>query len=69
LLKLDDLKTWLQEQLSRVKDDSRKAHYKMAIYQIEQFKRDPKDVKYTPLSPPAGSPIGMGEELYGCDQN
>jgi len=69
LLKLDDLKTWLQEQLSRVKDDSRKAHYKMAIYQIEQFKRDPKDVKYTPLSPPAGSPIGMGYELYGCDQN
>ena len=69
MFKLDELKTWLQEQLIRVKDDSQKAHYKMAVYQIEQFQKNPEDLKYNPLSPPAGSPIGMGIELYGCDQN
>ncbi len=69
MLKLDELKKWLVEQLNRTKEDSQKAHYLMAFTLIEQFQRNPKDVKYTPLSPPDGSPIGMGIELYGCYQN
>lgn len=68
LFKIDELKTWLQQQLIRVKDDSRKAHYEMAVYQIVQFQRDPKDIKYKPLDPPDGSPIGNYDSFLGCSE-
>ena len=69
MLKLDELKKWAVEQLNETKIDTQKANYMTAISLIEQFQRNPKDVKYKPLSPPDGSPIGMGYELYGCNQN
>jgi len=40
----------------------------MAVYQIEQFQRNPKDIKYKPLDPPDGSPIGNYDSFLGSSE-
>jgi len=59
-LKLDELKNWLNGNIESVKDESQKAHYFQAIWQINLFQDDPDMIKLiAPLAPPQGAPIGM----------
>jgi hypothetical protein len=59
-LKLDDLKTWLNENMESVKDENQKAHYFQAVWQINLFQDNPDMIKLAaPLTPPQGAPIGM----------
>lgn len=56
---LMNLKTWGKKQASITKDKSEKAALEFAIFQINQFEKDPTGFKrMEPLSPPDGSPIG-----------
>jgi len=60
LLKLDELKDWLNQQTKIAKDESQKAHYFYALSQIKLFQTDPSKVKLAvPSRPPSGAPIGM----------
>ncbi|MTI21275.1 DUF5117 domain-containing protein [Fulvivirga sp. RKSG066] len=60
LMKIEALKSWLRSNSGR--SDSQKAHYRLALYKIDQFMDSPEEYKFTePLDPPAGSPIGCGE--------
>ncbi len=59
MLKLEELKKWLKEQLNKINNESQKAHYFMAANEIKLFQENPDKVKYTrPLRIPNGSPIG-----------
>lgn len=59
LLKLEELKTWLEQQADGVNDSGRKAHLRYALAQIDLFRKDPEKVRITiPLPPPPGAPIG-----------
>ncbi|MFQ5771909.1 MAG: zinc-dependent metalloprotease, partial [bacterium] len=59
-LKLDELKTWLTEQLNKVKDERQRAHNYFAVLQIGRFQDHPEEMNLTkPVEPPAGQPIGM----------
>jgi hypothetical protein len=59
-LKLDELKNWLNMQISLLKDKNQKAHYFYAVSQINQLQADPDKIKLAiPLIPPQGAPIGM----------
>jgi len=58
---LKKLKSWVGAQAS--KDESQRAHETFAIWQIERFEKDPKQIELSaPVQPPAGPPIG-------CDMN
>jgi len=58
---LKKLKSWVGAQTS--KDESQRAHETFAIWQIERFEKDPKQIELSaPVQPPAGPPIG-------CDMN
>ncbi len=60
LLKLDQLKNWLEEQIEQTTEESQKAHYFSTISQIHQFQENPKDITMTqPVELPAGPPIGL----------
>ncbi len=60
-LKLQQLATRLSLQLEKTKDESRLAHFAYALEQIRRFQEDPEEMNLSkPVSPPAGSPIGMG---------
>jgi hypothetical protein len=62
LLKLDELRTWLDKQMKSTKDESTKASYLLASTQIDEFLRSPKEVQVPkPLALPPGQPIGCGE--------
>lgn len=63
LLKLDQLKLWLQTKQSA--DESWKAHYAFLAKQIDQIQDDPNEFKHENLLPvPPGAPIGMLERAY-----
>ncbi len=58
---LKKLKSWLLAKSS--KEESQRAHESFAIWQIERFEKDPKQIEMNaPVQPPAGAPIG-------CDMN
>lgn len=57
--KLMDLKSWARKQSVLAKDKYERAALEFAVFQIEQFEKDPTSFKRVePLSPPDGSPIG-----------
>ena len=63
-LKITMLKEWLAKESKTVKDEDVRAHYAFALYQIEQWRQDPKKISLPrPSEPPPGQPIGD----YGCD--
>ena len=70
-LKLQQLGAWLSQQLEKTKDESQLAHLEYAIGQIRRFQEDPEEMNLSkPVSPPAGSPIGMGDfdsHSFRCD--
>ncbi len=64
LLKLTELKSWADKQLTASKDEQERAHLMFASEQIQRFQKDPGQmVQPTPtLEPPPGDPIGaMGD--------
>lgn len=59
MLKLEDLKSWLQSQVPRTRDVNHKAHFVFAVSQIELFQKDPAKFQLPEvLSAPPGAPIG-----------
>ena len=57
-LKLDELKSWLDEEVKSTGDEGQRAHFLYGASQIGLFQRDPGRVKLTkPLTPPQGPPI------------
>lgn len=55
LLKLDELRNWLKQQMSTTKDESQRAHFAFAILQMERFLENPTKVTYPkPIEPPFG---------------
>ena len=59
LLKIDELKGWLGDQVKGTADESRRAQLMFAISQIERFQKDPKQMNLTkPPELPPGQPIG-----------
>ena len=66
--KLDQLKTWLNQQTKTAKDPDQRAHFLFAVSQISQFQQDPKKMIATkPADPPPGQPIGMEQSWGWCD--
>lgn len=62
LLRLDDLRTWLDGKRKSLKDDATKAAFLLASVQIAEFVKNPKTVVLPkPLAVPPGQPIGCGE--------
>lgn len=62
LLKIEQLKTWIQTKQRTVTNESWQAHYNFLLHQIELFKDDPETYQTENLlSPPPGAPIGMDE--------
>jgi hypothetical protein len=58
MLKLDELKKWLESRLSEEKDEDLKAHYLYGMTQISVFMKDPQAFKIPRLlSPPFGGPV------------
>ncbi|MGH7125912.1 MAG: zinc-dependent metalloprotease, partial [Stellaceae bacterium] len=59
-LKLDELKTWLEQQLPQTQDEGWRAADFYNAQRIKQFQLNPKDFDLTrPATPPDGMPIGM----------
>ena len=59
LLKISDLKGWLTAEMKMVKDEALRAHYFLALSEIEQFLKDPKKISLPrPAEAPPGQPIG-----------
>lgn len=59
LLKVNELEDWLQSQLRRSFDAADKAHYTLAIADIQRFREHPESFKVMkPVDMPDGSPIG-----------
>lgn len=53
MMKLDELKTWLNKRIEAVKDRTQRTHYFSALSQIRLFQKDPEAVKLTaPFAPP-----------------
>lgn len=62
LLRLDDLRGWLDGKRKSLKDDGTKAAYLLASVQIAEFVKNPKTASVPkPLAVPPGQPIGCGE--------
>lgn len=58
-LKLEELKNWINNRMTSIKDEDHKAHFFFAASQIELFQKDPSRVKLPEiLNPPPGAPIG-----------
>ena len=67
LLKLKDLKDWLEKSATSAKDVNQKAQYLFAVSQIQQFEASPETVIITPPSKePDGAPIGSFDE-FSCE--
>jgi hypothetical protein len=64
-LKLDELDTWFQQELSRSErrvDEGQKAHYTWLLRQLSLFKTHPSEFRLPPAPGiPPGQPIGCGE--------
>jgi len=62
LLRLDNLRTWLDGKRKSLKDDATKAAFLLASVQIAEFVKNPTVVVVPkPLAVPPGQPIGCGE--------
>ena len=57
--KLYLLKSWLEKQARRVRDEDQKAHYYFGLSVIDQFQEEWKLDFTQPLQIPQGEPIGM----------
>lgn len=67
LLKLKELKDWLEKSATSAKDVNQKAQYLFAVSQIQQFEASPETVIITPPSKePDGAPIGSFDE-FSCE--
>ena len=67
-LSLEELKTWLVQEMSNEKNKSRRAHYLLTISKIEQFQKNPQLFEnYKPLNPPSGPPIGSLDKILNSD--
>jgi len=67
--KIDELNTWLDAQLKKTTDSDEKAHLKLGMDEIAEFKKDPSKAEIMEsLTPPDGSPIGLFDPL-GCSMN
>lgn len=65
-LKLAELKDWLERTVRHVRHEILEAHYRFAIDRIERFQEDPSVITVAqPADPPAGSPIGLGDDWCG----
>jgi hypothetical protein len=63
--KIEDLYDWIKGLYSIEKGENQRAHLLYAMNQIDHFKDNPESFrKFVPMSPPAGSPIGM--DIFGC---
>ena len=63
--KIEDLYDWIKGLYSIEKGENQRAHLLYAMNQIDHFKDNPESfLKFVPMSPPAGSPIGM--DIFGC---
>jgi hypothetical protein len=59
LLKLDELKNWLNSERKSTGDENQKAHFLFGEKMIEQFQWNPESfVPPAPLAVPPGAPIG-----------
>jgi hypothetical protein len=57
--KIEELNVWLDRRLDSAKSPNQKAHLFHALALIEQFHKDPSQLKLPqPLSAPPGAPIG-----------
>ncbi len=64
LLKIRELKVWLERETKSTKDGDQQAHIALALSLIKTFEESPEDLKLpTAVNPPAGPPIGG----VGCD--
>jgi hypothetical protein len=67
-LKLEELRAWLAATQSSVTDEEERAHISLAVSQIVQFQKDPKQISVTPpADPPDGPPIGTDDDGDGWD--
>jgi hypothetical protein len=63
-LKIDQLKSWLTQQLKITNDEEWKAHYSYLLMKINTLQSDPEKYKTETLfAPPPGQPIGMDEDF------
>ena len=61
LFHIQKLHAWLNSQLRGETDESRTAHFMLAVSEIDRWLADPDDVAPVESLPmPDGSPIGMG---------
>ncbi len=68
-LKVDELKSWLVDQVKSASEEGRRAELIFAVSEIERFQKDPKQMNMTkPPEPPPGQPIGDSDFdwLGGC---
>ncbi len=64
LLKLDELKKWLKVELKETMDAGQKAHFLQSATEIGHFQKNPEKFYFTrPMQIPAGSPIGINDEI------
>ncbi|MGH7947966.1 MAG: zinc-dependent metalloprotease [Candidatus Binataceae bacterium] len=67
-LKLDELKSWMTQELKLTREPSQRAHLAFGLSQIALFQQDPKKIVITrPAEPPPGQPIGMKDAWGWCD--
>jgi len=67
-LKLEELRTWLTAIQRSARDEEERAHLFLAVSQIVQFQKDPRQIRVTPpAEPPDGPPIGMDDDGDGRD--
>jgi hypothetical protein len=68
-LKIGELRKWLSQQDRRQRNERQLAHIRYGGQLIDRFIDDPSTVTVpAPVEPPAGSPIGMGEDDW-CGWN
>ena len=67
-LELDELNGWLKAPVGGKPEIADQAHIAFALWQIEQFEKDPKRIELTaPAEPPDGPPIGTDDDRNGWD--
>lgn len=65
LLKLEQMKNWIDEKVKSTLDEEWKAHYQFLVHQIDSYQDDPDEFKLADLlPPPPGQPIGDGDLDY-----
>jgi hypothetical protein len=67
-LKLDELKSWMTQELKLTREPAQRAHLSYGLSQITLFQQDPKKVVLSrPAEPPPGQPIGTEASWGWCD--